>query len=112
MQLYREILRVHRQLPPAMRSLGDQYVRDEFRKHRKAEPQYLVGFYKEWTQYVEEMKRQIAFMGTAHATGQDWIAEGNLGKRIDSETLDKFSDEQIGQLYTLKEETKKVGTNQ
>uniref|UniRef100_A0A8C9UKE0 Succinate dehydrogenase assembly factor 3 n=1 Tax=Spermophilus dauricus TaxID=99837 RepID=A0A8C9UKE0_SPEDA len=32
--LYRRILQLHRVLPPDLKSLGDQYVKDEFRRHK------------------------------------------------------------------------------
>lgn len=53
-QLYRSVLRVHRYLTaPEMRSLGDAYVRDEFRRHRKgASAAQLERFFGEWRAYV------------------------------------------------------------
>jgi hypothetical protein len=35
-------------------------------------------------------------------------ADGGWGKKIDSELLDKMSDEQLGQLYELRTEVKKT----
>ena len=32
--LYKSILKLHRGLPTEMKELGDQYVRDEFRRHK------------------------------------------------------------------------------
>uniref|UniRef100_A0A8D2H627 Succinate dehydrogenase assembly factor 3 n=1 Tax=Urocitellus parryii TaxID=9999 RepID=A0A8D2H627_UROPR len=32
--LYRRILQLHWVLPPDLKSLGDQYVKDEFRQHK------------------------------------------------------------------------------
>lgn len=32
--LYKSILKLHRGLPQEVKELGDQYVRDEFRRHR------------------------------------------------------------------------------
>jgi hypothetical protein len=47
--LYRNILRAHRQLPPALRAVGDDYVKAEFKRHKDVEnPAYIVGFLSEW----------------------------------------------------------------
>ena len=42
--LYRRLLRAHRKfLPHEMRMLGDEYIKAEFRAHRKVDnPQHLV----------------------------------------------------------------------
>jgi len=47
--LYKAILRLHRGLVPELRALGDQYVRDEFKRHRNAEPPFIPIFMSEWT---------------------------------------------------------------
>lgn len=47
--LYREILRVHRNLPAAMRALGDDYVKSEFKRHKNIDnPAHIVGFVTQW----------------------------------------------------------------
>ena len=48
LQLYRRILRVHRnKLDPEMRILGDLYVKAEFRAHREVEnPVHIVCYYQ------------------------------------------------------------------
>lgn len=47
--LYKAILRLHRGLEPELRAFGDQYVKDEFRRHRNAEPPFIPIFMTEWT---------------------------------------------------------------
>ena len=47
--LYKLILRLHRGLPTQMKSLGDDYVRSEFKRHKDAEPQFVPVFMHEWT---------------------------------------------------------------
>ncbi|CAG8470046.1 2836_t:CDS:1 [Paraglomus occultum] len=90
--LYRRILRIHRALPPLQRSLGDDYVKSEFHRHKDiVNPVHVVGFLGQWQTYLEELERQ--------ATNKD-----NWGKPISEDLLDKFSDEQIGQLCALKSE--------
>mmetsp|Transcript_53736 Transcript_53736/g.143783 ORF Transcript_53736/g.143783 Transcript_53736/m.143783 type:complete len:102 (-) Transcript_53736:64-369(-) len=66
MQLFREIMRLHRtKLPTAMRSLGDTYVRKEFRVHCKADvkPAHLQMFTREWQNYVQHISMQATVKG-------------------------------------------------
>ncbi|KAJ5634441.1 Succinate dehydrogenase assembly factor 3 [Penicillium herquei] len=87
LQLYRRILRVHRKLDPEMRVLGDSYVKKEFRAHRTAEnPLHIIGFLTEWQLYAQKME------------GDRWA-----GEKLDKSKLDKLSDQQIGQLFELKQ---------
>ena len=55
--LYKSILRLHRHLPignfgclfgAELRVLGDKYVRDEFKRHKTAKPEFVPGFVQEW----------------------------------------------------------------
>ena len=56
--LYKTILMLHKGLPCEMKALGDQYVKSEFKRHKDAEPQFVVQFMKEWTVSTE---RKIYF---------------------------------------------------
>jgi hypothetical protein len=47
--LYKAILRLHRGLPLQMRALGDQYVKDEFRRHKDVPVPEAQIFMNEWT---------------------------------------------------------------
>ena len=47
--LYKTILRLHRGLPIELKALGDLYVRDEFRRHKASEVQFVPVFMQEWT---------------------------------------------------------------
>ena len=88
--LYRNILRVHRRvLPQEMRFLGDEYVRDEFKRHKTASATYVRSFLKEWHVYLRDLRKQ------ARAR--------EFGKELDAETLVKLSPEQRQQLDLLKE---------
>lgn len=54
--LYRALLRAHRRLPAEMRSLGDDYVKSEFRRHRQVDnPLHLVGFCSQWKLYLDNL---------------------------------------------------------
>lgn len=46
--LYRRILQLHRVLPPDLKSLGDQYVKDEFRRHKTVGSDEAQRFLQEW----------------------------------------------------------------
>jgi len=47
--LYKTILRLHRGLPAEIRPLGDNYVRDEFRRHKRCVESEAIIFLHEWT---------------------------------------------------------------
>ncbi|KAJ4196394.1 hypothetical protein NW755_001180 [Fusarium falciforme] len=84
--LYRRLLRAHRKhLPAEMRILGDEYIKAEFRAHRKVDnPAHLIGFLTEWQLYAQKIE------------GDSWV-----GDKLDEQKLAKMSDEQIHQLYEL-----------
>ncbi|KAH7326750.1 acetate non-utilizing protein [Stachybotrys elegans] len=84
--LYRRLLRAHRKhLPPDMRILGDEYIKAEFRAHRKVDnPMHLIGFLTEWQLYAQKIE------------GNSWA-----GEKIEEGKLQKMSEEQIHQLYEL-----------
>ncbi|KAL7749824.1 hypothetical protein RI367_004700 [Sorochytrium milnesiophthora] len=95
--LYRRILRLHRRMPDEVRFLGDRCVRDEFRRHRTltAESPYLRAFFQEWSMYANEMQAQLSKDGKVK------------GRGMDMDTLEKMSDQQLGQLWELRSEASK-----
>ncbi|TFK22752.1 ACN9-domain-containing protein [Coprinopsis marcescibilis] len=94
--LYRRILRVHRHLPHGMRSLGDVYVKSEFRRHQKVtNPAYLLGFLSQWKVYLDQIP-----VGPKAAEYR--------GKPLDPTVFEKMTDEQLGQLYEFKQTVKDV----
>lgn len=102
LQLYRRILRLHRQLPSEIKYLGDQYVKSEFRRHQHVKDEkYLQPFFKEWNRYAEMLHNQISSKGN-----EKQGLEANVGTRLTKTELDKFSNEQIGQLFELKRSIK------
>ncbi|PWN52582.1 ACN9-domain-containing protein, partial [Violaceomyces palustris] len=89
-QLYRALFRAHRKLIPEMRSLGDSYIKDEFRRHQNIDnPLQIVAFLGQWKMYLDQLQMDQGQPG------------GSVGKRLDPEKLDKLSDEQIYQLHEL-----------
>ncbi|TCD64051.1 acetate non-utilizing protein 9 [Steccherinum ochraceum] len=90
------ILRAHRHLPEEMRSLGDAYIKDEFRRHRGIDnPLHIIGFLSQWKVYSDELP--------AGPDGQHF-----KGKKLDISKLERMSSEQLGQLYELMQATKDV----
>ncbi|CAG8460374.1 1802_t:CDS:1 [Diversispora eburnea] len=99
--LYRKILRVHRYLPPSLRSLGDDYVKSEFRRHKDiTNPLHIIGFLNQWQVYLKDIKQQVV--------NSTLSKEVKFGKKIETDVLEKFSEQQVGQLYALRNETKSV----
>jgi len=61
-----------------MKSLGDTYVRDEFRKHREVEnPLQIVGFLTQWKVYLDGLENQM---------GLDY-----RGKQLDVQQFEKVN---------------------
>ncbi|KAF8181303.1 ACN9-domain-containing protein [Pholiota molesta] len=93
--LYRRILRGHRNLPWAMRSLGDGYVKSEFRRHKEVtNPVYIMGFLSRWKVYLDQLPP---------APDVEYV-----GKKLDPTVFEKMSTEQLGQLYELMHAAKDV----
>lgn len=47
--LYKTILRVHRELPVALQTLGNSYLKDEFKRHKNCNQAEAAQFMMEWT---------------------------------------------------------------
>lgn len=57
--LYRRLLKSHHSLPVEMKSLGDAYVKDEFRRHKELDnPLQIVGFLTQWKVYLDNLESQ------------------------------------------------------
>lgn len=94
--LYRRLLRAHRYLPVEMRSLGDDYVKSEFRRHKEVDnPAYLIGFLSQWKSYLDQIP-----------AGPE--AQQFKGRKMDPTVFEKLSSEQLGQMYELMHATKDV----
>lgn len=85
--MYRTILRLHRNtLAPDLRALGDNYVKEEFRKHKDAAPEFVEPFFREWDNYVQQ------------------LLLGVQGRDLTEAELSSLSEEQLRQLSMLKRE--------
>lgn len=92
--------------------MGNAYVRDEFRRHAKADEHFVEGFIKEWQAYKSQLEQQIRLFkdmipNSISKTTTTAAQRIELGKNLDKETLDALSDQQIGQLFELRKETEK-----
>ncbi|GAA6075654.1 succinate dehydrogenase assembly factor 3, mitochondrial [Tachysurus ichikawai] len=97
--LYKRILVLHRFMPIDLRVLGDQYVKDEFRRHKSAAPEQVQCFMKEWEDYKDTLQTQVL-----KAAGSKKMA---FGAELSERHLRDFQEEQIGQLYELMLESTK-----
>ena len=72
--------------------MGDSYVKSEFRLTRKTDnPLHIIGFLSQWKKYLDDLQ------------------EGSIeGRRLDVDSMDRLSVEQVGQLYELMHATKEV----
>ena len=62
LRLYKTILRLHQSLPFELRELGNQYVRDEFRRHKHIQPKFVTKFMVEWSVRIAKKKITIKIL--------------------------------------------------
>jgi Complex1_LYR-like len=97
--LYRHLLRTHRQLPLEMRSLGDDYLKAEFNRHKQADnPVHIMGFLLEWNQYLDQLRFQFG-----HSSPDNF-----RGKRMDDTLFEKVRNSLGGKKNCLKLESTDV----
>ncbi|XP_007532616.1 succinate dehydrogenase assembly factor 3, mitochondrial isoform X2 [Erinaceus europaeus] len=99
--LYRRILLLHRVLPPDLKALGDQYVKDEFRRHKTVGSDEAQRFLQEWEMYAAVLWQQT------NENRQNSPEKAYFGTTLSEEKLNDFRDEQIGQLRELMQEATK-----
>nr|CCA27695.1 conserved hypothetical protein [Albugo laibachii Nc14] len=89
LRLYKNILTLHQsQLDPQLRVIGDQYVREEFKRHKNATTEYISSFLTEWKQYEETLRLK---------------SKTRIGENLDKSMQSMLSEEQKTQLRNLKE---------
>ncbi|XP_051163991.1 succinate dehydrogenase assembly factor 3, mitochondrial [Leptopilina boulardi] len=92
-RIYKTILRLHRGLPLEIQSLGNNYLRDEFKRHKKCNSTEANVFLNEWANYAISLAKQLGLQGPKTAEP--------LGKNLNNEDIEKLRDEQVYQLYEL-----------
>jgi len=95
--LYKAILRMHRGLPLELKALGDAYVKEEFKLHKNATPEFVPMFMKEWATYAVSMSEQLR----DKSRQQPQFGEA-LGDKLDT-----LNSDQVEQLYELFKEAQK-----
>ena len=99
LSLYKIILRLHQRLPLDLKTLGDLYVKSEFKLHKNCAPDFVPQFVQQWTAYATNLHKQLENSSSE---------KKSLGKDLMPEHLDTFSEDQILQLIELMKETTKV----
>ncbi|XP_037685069.1 succinate dehydrogenase assembly factor 3, mitochondrial-like [Choloepus didactylus] len=99
--LYHSILLLHRVLPPDLKSLGDQYVKDEFRRHKTVSSAEAKRFLQEWEAYAAMLRQQ------ANESRHKSYEKAHFGTALPAEKVNDFRDEQIGHLHELMQEATK-----
>ncbi|GBP01086.1 Succinate dehydrogenase assembly factor 3, mitochondrial [Eumeta japonica] len=111
-QLYKLILRMHRGLPEELRSLGDAYAREEFKRHKGCSPTEANIFLKEWalTKYCSKLalySRQVCGLCNKSCKAVEISSKMKhsvVGQYIEPELLDLMRDDQILQIYELRKQ--------
>jgi hypothetical protein len=94
----RSVLRLHRTtLPPPLRTLGDEFLREEFRRHHAANASTAQwgAFVREWQRYASQLR------------GEATAPMARSGE-LDAETRAALSPEQRAQLDRLRAETERL----
>ena len=103
LNLYRRILRLHRQkLPFQMKEIGDKYVKEEFRQHKEASTEFVEQFLQEWKRYASTLEKQA---------NVDTDADDHhpvFGRHMTKEEWDGLSQEQKHQLAQVQAESKNI----
>lgn len=81
-------------LPAELQALGNNYVRDEFKRHKNCNNAEAKVFMVEWTNYAVQMSQQLGL-------GIHGKPKGEIGAHLKVEDLNKFKEDQIVQLYEL-----------
>ncbi|XP_057654673.1 succinate dehydrogenase assembly factor 3, mitochondrial isoform X2 [Diorhabda carinulata] len=90
--LYKTILKLHRSLPNELQIIGTNYAREEFKRHKRCSRNEANIFMNEWT---------LGLRGPQTGTKK-------IGSALAPSALDQLRDDQIIQLYELKEESSRA----
>lgn len=88
-------------MPVELQTLGNNYARDEFKRHKTCNETEAKIFMVEWTNYAVQLSQQLGL-------GVRGRPKGYVGNHLNVTDLDKFADDQIVQLHELM----KVATHQ
>ena len=78
--LYKTILKLHRGLPAELAYMGDAYVKDEFKRHKKASPEQTVAFMEAWA--VSDKIYTLLIVYSHDNKAKDWIFKIRNGQKL------------------------------
>lgn len=81
-------------LPAEIQTLGNNYARDEFKRHKNCKVEEANIFLTEWTNYAISLSKQLVLKSKQ----RDKI---NVGDNLSVDDLKLFKEDQIVQLYEL-----------
>ncbi|KAM9966519.1 hypothetical protein ACTFIR_006737 [Dictyostelium discoideum] len=128
LKLYRNILRCHKILQEPMRSMGDQYVKTEWKLHKKATPKQAIQFYEQWNIYCNILltQRDSILKENNNSNNDNYNNNNNnnnnnddnnnnnnfmnIGQDLNEKQMKSLNKKQIEQLDKLKSETSTVYT--
>ncbi|GJQ66127.1 hypothetical protein Trydic_g4192 [Trypoxylus dichotomus] len=76
------------------RPLGNNYAKEEFKRHKKCSLEQTIIFMNEWTDYALTLAKQIGIQGPKTRFKE-------VGRSLSDHDLKNFRTEQIQQLYQL-----------
>uniref|UniRef100_A0A1B6MU64 Succinate dehydrogenase assembly factor 3 n=1 Tax=Graphocephala atropunctata TaxID=36148 RepID=A0A1B6MU64_9HEMI len=91
--LYKTLLKLHRGLPEELHLLGNNYVKDEFKRHKKCNSAETAQFMMEWTHYAVVLANQLGL--------QDPKPTVEVGTDLDEKTVELMREDQVVQLYEM-----------
>lgn len=81
-------------LPAEVQPLGNNYARDEFKRHKKCNEAEAAVFMVEWTNYAVQLSKQLGL-------GIKGSPQDKIGVPLRENDIDHLRDEQVVQLYEL-----------
>ena len=99
LKLYRNLLKLHGQMPKKMKELGNKYIREEFQKHlypkiSSFNQAHYMTFLESWKRYAQDMKNPEIKTYGRKLTPEEIQAMSPAQKS----TLNKFQDEYLKKL--------------
>ena len=95
LRLYRSIRKHHRaHLPPQLRELGDETLRNEWKQHKSADAKFVTVFKNEWESYLAQLRAQ-------QFEQQQATQQRVFGRYLQPDEVAKMTDEQKQTLLRL-----------
>lgn len=79
-------------MPEELKTLGDQYTREEFKRHKTCSEYEAQVFISTWAEYAINLAQQLGIKGKP---------TGKIGVPLGEAALNDLRDEQVAQLYEL-----------